>query len=80
MKKYFAETLQAISFKIDVYLLHVKVSSFQKVTFFLPYIILNRDVFDLSFCLLDDVTDYHNLRRIKLKKIVSIGRFVLATQ
>ena len=51
----------------------VMVPSFQIVTLFLRYKILNRDVINLRFCLFEDVTDYHDLRRINLKSFVSIG-------
>ena len=42
-------------------------TSFPKSRTFLRYKIFNRDVINLSFCLFEDATDYHDLRRINLK-------------
>ena len=55
----------------------VMVSSFHTVTFFLRYKIFHRDVINLfCFVLFEAVTDYHYVRRIKLKSFVSIVLFV----
>ena len=54
----------------------VKVPSFQKVTLFLRYEIFHRYVINLRFCLFEDVTDYHDFRRINLKCFVMITPFV----
>ena len=68
MKQYFAETLQVISFINSCPFctdeIRVKVPSFQKVTLFLRYKILNRDVINLRFCLFENVIGYcHILRK-----------------
>ena len=57
-----------------------KVPSFQKVTLFLRYKPKHRALINLCFCLFEAVTGYHNIRRINLKRFVSIGLVVFATQ
>ena len=80
MKQYFAEIFKLFELKKTCTSctaeVRVKVASFQKVTLFLRYEIFNRDVINLRFCLFEDVTDYHDLRRINLNSFVSIGLFV----
>ena len=55
----------------------VKVPSLQKVKLFLRYKIFNRDVINLHFCLFEDVTDYHDLRRINLNVSIGLSVFFL---
>ena len=78
MEQCFAETPQIISFKMTniscMDKVRVKVHSFQKVTLFLRYKVFNTDV--LRFCLFEDITDYRDLRRLNLKRFVSIGLFL----
>ena len=84
MRQYFAETLQVISFKNDVYFLHgrsrEKAPSLKKITPFLQYKLFKRDAINLGFCVFEDVTDYRDWRRGNLKSFVLIGLFGFATQ
>ena len=67
IKKYFATTLHVIALKCSSYTNEVreKVLIISKSHIFLRYCICHRDVIYLRFCLFEDVTDYHELRRIK---------------
>ena len=77
------KTLQVISFKIGVCLLHRRSKSkgippFQKVLLFLRYKIFHRDVTDLYFCLFEDVTDYCDI--LRRKKLCFDRTLLFATQ
>ena len=79
----FADALQIISFKMtctfctDV--VRVKIPSFQKVTQCLQYKTFQRDIIRVNLCLLEDINDCRDLRRISLKSFASIGIFVSST-
>ena len=70
MKHFFAQTLQFISFKNDVYFLQgqiwIKGNLISKSHTFLRYKTFNREVTNLRFCLVEDVTYYRDLRWIKV--------------
>ena len=53
--------------------LEKKVPSFQKVTLYLQYKIFHSDVISWRFCLFEDITDYHEFKKIKTQ-IFSIDR------
>ena len=57
----------------------VMVPSFQKVTQFLQYKILHRDIIRLNFCLFEVIPDCHDLRKINFKSFASIGIFISST-